>query len=329
MIITRTPYRISFFGGGTDWPEYYRQHGGAVLSTTIDKYLYITCRHMPPYWDYKHQFVYGSKTERINEIDEIDHPSIRETMRYLDIRYGVDLNYNADIPARSGIGSSSSFTVGLVHALYGLNGKMISKKHLANDAIHIEQNLIREAVGSQDQIAASFGGLNHIVFNKDMSYDVRPMIIGEERIKEFSDHMLLLFTGFQRFAADIEEGKMKNLKTNQVTLKRMSQYTEQAVEILNSDADISEFGNLLNDNWKLKKSLSNDVSNKAIDDIYECGLKNGAIGGKLLGAGGGGFLVFFAKPENHERLLKSLKGYLHVPFNFEKTGSQVIYYRED
>lgn len=327
MIITRVPFRISFFGGGTDLPEYYKNFGGAVLSTTIDKYLYITCRHMPPYWEYKHQLIYGSKNERVNEIDEIDHPSIRETMKYFGINYGLDLHYNTDIPARSGIGSSSSFTVGLIHALYGLGGRIVSKRQLAADAIHIEQDLIKEAVGSQDQIAAAFGGLNHIKFKQDMSFEVQPMTISENRLREFNDHLVLIFTGFQRFASDIEKDKIQKISSNFDSLHHMAKSTEQAVEILGSDTDICEFGGLMNDNWQLKKSLSDKVSNQAIDDIYQLGINNGAIGGKLLGAGGGGFMLFFVKPENREKLRTSLKDYLYVPFQFDKTGSQVIYYR--
>lgn len=327
MIITRTPFRISFFGGGTDLPAYYREHGGAVLSTTIDKYLYITCRHMPPYWDYKHQLIYGSKNERINEINEIDHPSIRETMRYLGIDYGLDLHYNTDIPARSGIGSSSSFTVGLLHALHGLNGYIISKRKLAADAIHIEQDMIKEAVGSQDQIAAAFGGLNHIIFKRDMSFEVQPMTITEKRCRELNDHLVLIFTGFQRFAVDIEKDKIKNIPNSMKSLRYMVDSTEQAIEILSSNRNICEFGGLLNDNWQVKKSLSEKVSNQTIDNIYNKGIASGAIGGKLLGAGGGGFMLFFVKPEKKEDLLKELSQFLHVPFSFDKTGSQVIYYR--
>ena len=308
-------------------PDYYSKNGGAVLSTTINKYLYITCRHMPPYWDYKHQLVYGSKNERINDIDEIDHPSIRETMRYMGIDYGLDLHYNTDIPARSGIGSSSSFTVGLLHALYGLNGRIVSKRKLATDAIHVEQDLIKEAVGSQDQIAAAFGGLNHIKFKQDMSFEVQPMTISEKRYNELNDHLILIFTGFQRFAVDIEKDKIKNIPNNTNSLHSMASSTDQAIEILNSDQDICEFGGLMNDNWQLKKSLSDKVSNQAIDDIYNKGMESGAIGGKLLGAGGGGFMLFFVKPENKDNLLKELRQFLNVPFRFDKTGSQVIYYR--
>lgn len=328
MIITRTPFRISFFGGGTDLPDYFSKYGGAVLSTTIDKYLYITCRHMSPYWEYKHQLIYGSKNERVDSIGEIDHPSIRETMKFLNINYGLDLHYNTDIPAKSGMGSSSSFTVGLLHSLYGLNGKLVSKRRLAAEAIHIEQDLIKEAVGSQDQIAAAFGGLNNIVFKKDGNFEIMPMTIGVERKEQLNNHLVLVFTGFQRFATDIEKDKIKNLKNNYSKLNQMAKTTDEAIRILNSNADICDFGDLMHENWLLKKSLSEKVSTPAIDDIYDLGRKNGAIGGKLLGAGGGGFLLFFVKPKDKEQLLKSLNGFINIPFRFDEIGSQVIYYRE-
>lgn len=327
MIITRTPFRISFFGGGTDLPDYYNKYGGEVLSTTIDKYLYITCRHMPPYWDYKHRFVYGSNTELVSAIDEIVHPSIRETLRYLGIDYGVDLHYNTDIPARSGIGSSSSFTVGLLNALYGLNGKMISKEDLARKAIHIEQDLIKEAVGAQDQTAAAYGGLNHILFKQDGEIEVRPVTIFPKRSELLNEHLVLVFSGFQRFAKDIEQNKISQLGKHTQELERMKVYTRQAIDILNSDVDICEFGALLNDTWMAKKALSEKVTDDRIDELYQLGLKNGAVGGKLLGAGGGGFMLFFVKPEQRQGLLTALKEYIHVPFSFENSGSQVIYYK--
>lgn len=326
MIITRTPLRISFFGGGTDLPDFYRKYGGEVLSTTIDKYLYITCRHMPPFWDYKHRFVYGSNSEFVSEIDEIDHPSIRETLRYLNIDYGVDMHYNTDIPARSGIGSSSSFTVGLVNALNGLNGKMKSKHELLMDAIHIEQNMIKEAVGSQDQTAAAYGGFNHIIFRTDGEIEVHPITVPEERIRNLNKHLLLVFTGFQRYAKNIEKGKIERIKDNTESLIQIKKYVAQAIEILNSETDIREFGNLLNETWEKKKKLSDQVSDSKIDEMYECGLREGAIGGKLLGAGGGGFMLFFVEPENRQRLKDALSDYVRVPFSFENTGSQVIYY---
>lgn len=327
MIITRTPFRISFFGGGTDLPDYYREHGGMVLSTTIDKYLYITCRHMPPYWDFKNRFVYGAKTEHVNEIEEIEHPAIREVMKFLNIDYGLDLHYNTDIPAKSGMGSSSSFTVGLLKALHGLNGKLVSKKQLAMEAIHIEQDLIKEAVGSQDQAAAAFGGLNCINFKLNGSLEVIPMTIGAQRAQELNDHLLLVFTGFQRYAADIEKEKIKNINKECSRLHLIKKYADQAIELLNSENNICGLGELLDITWQLKKSLSEKVSTDIIDNIYEMGKKNGAIGGKLLGAGGGGFMLFFVKPENRQKLINGLKGYTYVPFKFEDTGSQVIYYK--
>lgn len=329
MIITRTPLRISFFGGGTDLPDYYLKYGGEVLSTTIDKYLFITCRHMPPFWDYKNRFVYGSNTELCSEIDEIDHPSIRETIRYINPGYGIDLHYNTDIPARSGIGSSSSFTVGLLNALYGLQGRMVSKEELAKKAIHIEQKCIKEAVGSQDQTAAAYGGLNHIMFRTNGEIEVHPVTVTQERADCLNNHLCLVFTGFQRFAKNIEKGKIERINQNIERLGRMKGYVRQAVEILNSKTDICEFGSLLNDTWKEKKRLSEAVSDERVDTLYELGMKNGAIGGKLLGAGGGGFMLFFVPPEKKPGLVKALGGYVNVPFAFDNTGSQVIYYKPE
>lgn len=328
MIITRTPLRISFFGGGTDFPSWYNEHGGAVLSTTIDKYQYITCRKLMPYWDYKHQLRYGNTYEEVDGIDEIRHPSIRETMRFFNVNYGLDLHYNTDIPARSGMGSSSAFTVGLVNALYGMNGKMPNKRKLAVEAIHIEQDLIGETVGSQDQIAAAFGGLNYITF-KDGGFFVHPVTLSRKRKEELHSHLVLIFSGFQRFAVEIEKDKINNFAKKTEALIKMNELTEKAIEILTSNEDICEFGKLLNQAWEIKKSLSDKVSTNRLDTIYNIGLANGAIGGKLLGAGGGGFMLFFCEPGNQQQLIYSLKEYLHIPFNFEDNGSQVIYYREE
>lgn len=329
MIITRTPFRISFFGGGTDLPDYYKKFGGEVLSTTIDKYLYITCRHMPPFWDYTNRFVYGSKTELVTCVDEIEHPSIRETMRFLEINDGIDLHYNTDIPARSGIGSSSSFTVGLLNTLYGFKGRIVSKDELAEQAIHIEQDLIREAVGSQDQTAAAFGGFNHIVFKENGEIQVFPMTLQPERIRMLNDHLLLVFTGFQRFAKNIEQEKMKTLGNHYGSLGIMKSYVRQAIDILNSNTDIREFGGLLNETWEKKKSLSNKVSDSQIDQMYQYGMEHGAVGGKLLGAGGGGFMLFFVEPEKQEEFRIAFSGYISVPFHFEDSGSSIIYYKPD
>lgn len=326
MIITRTPLRISFFGGGTDLPGYYLKYGGEVLSTTIDKYLFLTCRHMPPFWDFKNRFVYGSKTEHCSQIEEIDHPSIRETLRYMNLGYGIDLHYNTDIPARSGIGSSSSFTVGLLNALYGLEGRIVSKGELTKKAIHIEQDLIQEAVGSQDQTAAAWGGLNHIIFRTDGEIEVHPITISQDRIISLNDHLCLVFTGFQRFAKDIEKGKIERMEQNVVRLHKIKRYVGQAIDILNSNGDIREFGCLLNETWNEKKMLSEAVSDERVDTLYDLGMKNGALGGKLLGAGGGGFILFFVSPDQKAKLINALEGYIHVPFKFDNTGSQVIYY---
>jgi len=329
MIITRTPLRISFFGGGTDLPGYYLKHEGEVLSTTIDKYLYITCRHMPPFWDYKHRFVYGSKTELVSDIEEIDHPAIRETLRFMNIKYGVDMHYNTDIPARSGIGSSSSFTVGLLNALNGLEGRISSKHQLMCDSIYIEQNMIKEPVGAQDQTAAAYGGFNHIIFRKNGEIETAPITIREDRIKELNDSLLLVFTGFQRYSKNIEQKKIERIDENTKCLNTMKQYVSDALEILNSDEDILEFGSLLNETWQMKKILADNVTDERIDAMYRMGMESGAVGGKLLGAGGGGFMLFFVPRKKREELKKAMRNYVCVPFRFENSGSQVIYYKQE
>lgn len=329
MIITRTPLRVSFFGGGTDLPEYYLKYGGEVISTTIDKYLYITCRQMPPFWNFKNRFVYGSKTETVECIDDVEHPSIRETIKFVKPEYGVDLHYNTDIPARSGMGSSSAFTVGLLNALNGLNGKMMSKEQLMKDAIHIEQDLIGEAVGSQDQAAAAYGGFNHIIFKENGEIEIYPVILPRARLSELDKRLYLVFTGFQRYAKDIEKGKIEKISDNTSMLTQMKGYVSQAIEILKSTDDIKEFGVLLNDTWEIKRRLSDKVSDSGIDEMYDRGMKNGAVGGKLLGAGGGGFMLFFIETEKKEQFFKAFKDKIIVPFNFEDSGSRVIYYKPE
>lgn len=329
MIITRTPLRISFFGGGTDIPIWYREHGGAVLSTTINKYQYITCRRLMPYWDYKHQFFYGSANEMVNDFSEIRHPSIRETLRYFGLNYGLDMHYNTDIPARSGMGSSSAFTVGFVNALYGMEGKMPNKRTLAVDAIHIEQDLIKETVGSQDQIAAAFGGLNFIEFKRTNGFFVHPVTISKERREELERHLVLVFSGFSRFASEVEKKKLASFAKKEAVLHEMQDMVYEALEVLTSNKDLRTFGKMLDYTWRLKRSLSESVSTSAIDELYERGLKSGAIGGKLLGAGGGGFFLFFCEPDKQRGMIEALKGHLHIPFHFEENGSQVVYYREE
>lgn len=327
MIITRTPFRISFFGGGTDYPAWYRENKGAVFSTTIDKYCYITCRRLPPFFKHKHRIAY-SECEHVNEIDEVIHPAVRETFRFMNIKDGIELHHDGDLPARSGLGSSSAFTVGLLHALYALKGEMVTKKRLSLEAIHIEQQMIKENVGSQDQVIASFGGLNKIEFSGNHNIEVRPVTIRESRLQELQDHLMLFFTGFSRLASEIAKDKISQIPNRKDELNTLRGMVDEAVDILNGSNDIVEFGKLLHEGWKCKKALSHKVSNGDIDIIYEKAIKAGATGGKLLGAGGGGFILFFVKPEAKEKVRAALNSLLHVPFCFDKTGSQVIYYSE-
>jgi D-glycero-alpha-D-manno-heptose-7-phosphate kinase len=327
MIITRTPFRLSLFGGGTDFPSWYKDNGGVVLSTAIDKYCYISCRFLPPFFSHKHRIVY-SKSECVNEIDEIQHPAVRETFRFMNIKEGLELHHDGDLPARSGIGSSSAFTVGLLHALYGLSGKIVSKKRLALEAIHIEQKMIKENVGSQDQVAVAFGGLNKIIFKGDHNIEVIPITISDERVSDFQNHLILFFTGLTRYATNIEEDKIRNLSSKKTQMNGLSKMVDAAIDILNSEGDFDDFGRMLHESWMIKKSLSTQVSSSHIDEIYDAALKSGALGGKLLGAGGGGFILFYARPEQRERLKKNLSRLLNVPFRFDSLGSQIIYYRE-
>ncbi|MCK4809557.1 MAG: kinase [Candidatus Omnitrophica bacterium] len=327
MVISRTPFRISFFGGGTDYPAWYKENSGAVLSTTIDKYCYITCRRLPPFFEYKHRILY-SKYEHINEIQEIKHPSVRETFRFMNIKDGLEIHHDGDLPARSGLGSSSSFTVGLLHVLYALRGNMVTKKRLALEAIHIEQEMIRENVGSQDQVIVSFGGLNKIEFSGEHDIAIRPITIRDSRLQELQDHLMLYFTGFTRIASNIAKHKISQIPKKGVELRSLHGMVDEAINILNGDSDICEFGKLLHESWKFKKGLSKKVSNSNIDEIYEKARKAGVIGGKILGAGGGGFILFFVKPERRKEIRKALRHLLYVPLRFDKTGSQIIYYSE-
>lgn len=326
MIITRTPFRISFFGGGTDFPIWYRENGGAVLSTTIDKYCYVHCRKLPPFFDYKHKIVFFSKQEAFNAIEEIQHPAVREVYRFMNVNDGLVMQHDGDLPSHSGLGSSSAFTVGLLNALYALQGRMITKKRLAFEAIHVEQEMIKEAVGSQDQIAAAFGGLNKIVFSAN-NIEVNPVTIASEKITHLQNHLMLFFTGFARFAVEIEKDKLQQLDSKKDELRTMHQMVDAAMDILNGDASgYGDFGRLLHETWLLKKSLSPKVSTYQIDDIYQRGMSAGALGGKILGAGGGGFILFFAEPDKQEQIKSALSPLLHVPFRFDTLGSQVIYY---
>lgn len=327
MIITRTPFRISFFGGGTDYPAWYQKHGGAVLATTIDKYCYISCRHLPPFFEHNYRIVY-SKIENVKEIAEIQHPAVRAVLGWSGNMNGLEIHHDGDLPARSGLGSSSSFTVGLVNALSALDGKYISKDELARQAIHIEQKIIGEHVGSQDQISAAFGGFNRIEFRRDDTLDISPIILGHERFSELENSLMLFFTGFSRYASEIAKTKIDNLKNRQSELNKMKEMVDEAIEILrNPRTPIDEFGKLLDASWTYKRTLSDKVSTPEIDRIYDEALDAGAIGGKILGAGGGGFLLLFVKPEMQNTVRNRLLSLTHVPFKFESSGSRVVLYQ--
>lgn len=326
MIISRTPFRISFFGGGTDYPVWYQEHGGAVLATTINKFSYITLRYLPPFFEHKYRIVY-SKTETVRSIAEIQHPAVRATLGYMDIAGGVEVHHDGDLPARTGLGSSSSFTVGLTNALYALKGRMVTKRHLALDAIRIEQDLLRENVGSQDQTCAAFGGFNKIEFGGPQHINVQPIILNQKKCRQLQDNLMLYFTGFSRIASEIAGEQIKKTPDKQTELFRMREMVDEAIGILNGgDSDITDFGRLLHESWMLKRSLTNKITTPQIDQIYQDARDAGALGGKLLGAGGGGFVVFFVEPDKQPAVKERLKHLLHVPFGFDTTGSQIIYY---
>ena len=325
MIISRTPYRISFFGGGTDYPAWYRQHGGAVLASSIDKYCYLTCRHLPPFFEHRIRVVY-SRIEDCHDIDEIKHPAVREILRFLRFERGAEIHHDGDLPARSGIGSSSSFCVGLLHALYALQGRMPSKRQLALEAIHIEQELLHETVGSQDQMTAAHGGFNHIVFSENGEISLRPVTLSERRLRELDSHLLLFFTGIKRTASDVAASYVENLDANKRHLRIMKDLVDEALAALQSERDLAPFGELLHEAWIAKRGLSREVSNPDVDGIYQAALGAGALGGKLLGAGGGGFLLLFASPDRQEGIKRKLDRLIHVPFHFESGGSQIIFF---
>ena len=326
MIISKTPFRISFFGGGTDYPAWFRENKGAVLATTINKYCYITCRYLPPFFEHKHRIIY-SKMEHAREIDDIQHVSVRETLKFMKIREGVEIHHDGDLPARTGLGSSSSFTVGLLHAIYALKGIMPSKEQLAREAIHIEQELCKENVGCQDQILASLGGFNKIDFSGNNCFSSASITISPDRLRLFEQHLMLFFTGFSRTASEIAAEQIKNTPHKKKELTAMYQMVDEAISLLNTSRFL-EFGKMLNETWKLKRSLSSKISTSYIDDIYETAMKNGAAGGKLLGAGGGGFILFLVEPEKQASVKAALNNLLHVPFEFDEMGTQIIFYQQ-
>lgn len=323
MIITKTPFRMSFFGGGTDIPEFFREHGGAVISTTFDKYCYVNVRHLPPFFDYHTELSYA-QMERVKDVSEIEHPAIREAMKALDM-HDIRLTYEADLPARTGLGTSSSFAVGMLNAFYALKGKYADKRRLSDEAIHLERVLCNETGGWQDQIAAAYGGLNRINFRGD-DYDVHPVIISPERKKQLNENLMLYFTGFVRFSSDIQKSS-KSVADKTAQLLDMLALVDEAERVLEEkDRDLDDFGRLMDQSWRLKKQTGSKVSTDGIDDLYEKALAAGALGGKLLGAGGGGFLLFYVPKEKQEAVAKVLGKLMHVPFQFENGGTRVIHY---
>lgn len=325
MIISRTPFRISFFGGGTDYPAWYRKHDGAVLATTIDKYCYLTCRYLPPFFEHRFRVVW-SKIENSQTIDEIVHPAVRMVLRYLNMDRGVEIHHDGDLPARSGMGSSSSFTVGLLHALYALKGQMPNKQQLAMKSIYIEQELLKETVGSQDQVLAAYGGFNHITFPANGEISVRPLTLIQERISELNSHLMLFYTGIKRTASDIAKSYIGNVERNEQHLRMMSEMVNNGISILNSEQNIGHFGKLLHEAWQAKRSLSPKVSNPYVDEIYDQARSAGAIGGKVTGAGGGGFMLLFVPPSRQTKVRERLNKLIYVPFKFEFSGSQIIFF---
>ncbi len=326
MIITKTPFRISLFGGGTDYPIYYKKNGGSVLSTSINKYCYINCRYLPPFFSCKYRIRYNTREETQN-LDEIKHPSVRECIKYVNLDKGIEMIHASDISAQSGMGSSSAFTVGFLNALNALKGNIITKKQLAQDAIHIEQNIIKENVGSQDQVATSFGGFNRIDFAKEPEFEVTPITIGKDKLLNLQNHLMLFFTGSIRNASDIAVEQIKVSNQIKDELKLLHNMVDEAIDILNYNrSDINEIGELLHDHWIIKRELTNKITNPELDKIYKSAIMSGAIGGKILGAGGGGCMLFFVEPDNQESVKQTLKNLVHIPFKFENSGSQIIYY---
>lgn len=324
MIITKTPFRMSFFGGGTDIEEYFRENGGAVLSTTFDKYCYVNVRHLPRFFDYTTELAY-SKTERVTDVSAIEHPAIREAMKMLDM-HEIRLTYEADLPARSGLGTSSSFAVGMLNAFYALKGKYADKKKLADEAIYLERVLCNEAGGWQDQIAAAFGGFNRIDFNTD-GYEIRPVIISPERKQQLNENLLMFFTGFTRFSSDVQKANSLYTEDKCRYLRQMHMLVDDAEKILtDARTDLNDFGRLLDYTWQLKKQTGSAITTESINTIYDKGMQAGALGGKLLGAGGGGFLVFYVQPERKESVMRAMEGFMHIPFAFETGGTKVIHY---
>ncbi len=324
MIISRTPYRVSFFGGGTDYPAWYRRHGGAVLAASIARYCYITCRWLPPFFTNKSRIVY-SVIEEVMRAEDIQHPAVRECLLELGIRDGIEIHHDGDLPKMTGLGTSSSFTVGLLHALHALRGEFLSRMQLANEAIHVERDRCGDRVGSQDQVSATFGGLNHIRFAADDTIAVNPVPLPAARMTEFQDSLLLFFTGFSRYSSEVVAEQLGNIDKKEKELFEMAGMVDQGLAILAGGGDLGDFGRLLHESWMLKRSLSARVSTPAIDEMYAAARRAGALGGKITGAGGGGFLLLYVEPDRRDAVRKALSHLLHVPFDLDHSGSQIIF----
>jgi D-glycero-alpha-D-manno-heptose-7-phosphate kinase len=329
MIVSRTPFRISLFGGGTDYPAWFKEHGGSVIGTAIDKYCYISLRHLPPFFEHKSKIIY-TRVELVNDNAEIQHPAVRGVLADLGIKYGVEIHHDADLPARSGLGSSSSFTVGLLNALYALDSKMISKRDLGREAIRIEQEVLKEDVGCQDQIWAAYGGFNRIDFHPDGTFSVTPLILPPARRVELAQSLMLFFTGFSRFASDFAQDQIKNMNSRRNQLRMIRSLVDSATDILlDPKTPLRELGELMHQSWQIKRELADSVSNSQIDEIYEAGRNAGAVGGKLLGAGGGGFMVLMVDPERRHQVRERLKKLIHVKVGFDNDGSKIIVYQPE
>ncbi len=326
MIISRTPFRISFFGGGTDYPAWYSEHGGAVLATTIDKYCYISVRELPPFFDHRFRVVY-SIVENVKEVDEIQHPAVRGVLEWMKVTRGLEIHHDGDLPARSGLGSSSAFTVGLINAVHALDGHHVSKEKLANEAIHVEQCVLREHVGIQDQVSAAFGGFNHIAIAQNGTYSVMPMVLPVDRLHALQNHLILVFTGISRTANDVAETIVVNLNKKAAAMKTLQQMVDQAMTIVSSaKTDLVEFGQLMRESWQLKRDLSDRITNATVDQLLDAAMRAGAVGGKLLGAGGGGFMLLFVRPEHHAQVRAALTNLITVPVKFDMAGGRIVLY---
>ena len=324
MIISKTPYRISFFGGGTDYPSWYKKNSGSVISATIDKYIYISCRKLPPFFKHKYRIVW-SHIETVKKLNHIKHKAVREMLKNLKISEGLEIHYDGDLPARSGMGSSSVFVVGLMNLFNNFKNKKISKKNLAKKSIFFEQKILNEVVGSQDQIAATYGGFNKIIFKKNGAFSIKQISIKNKTIRKLNNNLLLVYTGYKRTAHHIAKSYVNKLQSSKKEyILKISNYVKSA-EIALKKGQLDNFGKLLNDAWQEKKKLSTSITNSNIDKIYNKAIKNGALGGKLLGAGGGGFFIFYVPRHKQKKFIKNFKNLITIPFKFTNEGSKILF----